>query len=155
VHQGKEPLTNVILVGRLLTNGPSTNLTEGQLTALGTNELFGFGDKNRDITSLFKSQNYYNTMPKAGCVFIPRLNPGDVVHLPLGEADLEVRPGGRLSLYCDQGLFKDRALELTPSMYHGPTRKVLEVVTPGMSREAIVANLGELTPLERDLWLKE
>lgn len=158
-YQGKEPLTNVMLVSHVATNGPSTTLTEGQNLVLATNRLtYGLLDSDGDgqieqIEKMFKVQNYYATMPKSMFVFFPVLKPGDVVHMPMGDSELNVQPKGRLSIYSDQGYLKDRPLEMTRWMLNGCSKDVVDVIKPGMSREAVTTQLGELDKTDRAAWL--
>jgi hypothetical protein len=154
-YRGTDPLTDVILANYLKTTGPSTTLTDGQRKALGFNAvaggLMGVDDKEEQTEKIFRVQNYYDRMPKAGCVFIPKLQKGDVVELPLGEADDDVVTGASVSLICAQGQLPAKLLALTPAMHAG-AKKARDEITIGMPKAEVAKRLGDLVPLALEDW---
>jgi hypothetical protein len=148
-------LTDVVLVHSLKTTGPSTTLTFGQRRMLGINEVaagvMGIDDKNEQAEKMFRVQNYYDRMPKTACVFIPKLQKGDVLDVPLGEAVDDVVTGGSVSLICAQGRFPAYPFPLTAAMHQG-AKKIRDEITIGMPKAEVVHRLGDLVPLALEDW---
>lgn len=153
-YQGKQPLTNVMLIAGVKTNGPNTNFTADQQAAITLNQTTGFEDKVPDLKVLFKAQNYYRTMPKRTFVYVPELRPGDVVEMPIGEANMEVARQAEFSLYSDQGRWTGKTLELTELMYRGYAKELPTFVRQGATRAEIIRQLGELDTCDQQTWQK-
>jgi hypothetical protein len=90
-------------------------------------------------------------MPKGGCIFIPKLEQGAVVDLPLGEADDDVVTGGSFSLASAQGQLRARDIVLTPAMHKSP-RDARRDIKIGMQKQDVVKYLGDLVPFSLENW---
>ena len=150
-YRGKEPLTDVVFLSRLKTTGPSTALTVGQRRLLALDSLTGFDEKSPQIEKMFRLQNYYDRMPKTGCSFVAKLQPGDVVDLPLGAAANDFVVGGSVAMYSAQGQLPAHAFVLTPTMREG-MKKLCEQIAIGTPKANIVKRLADLTPLALEDW---
>lgn len=103
-YLGEEPITNCLLIGGTQTTGASDTLTAGAREILRFNEATGAGDDvNRSIEERLKANNVLHTMPKQCVCYVPRLEKGDIIRLPLAPFLKTVVTGATVAAYCDQG----------------------------------------------------
>jgi hypothetical protein len=101
-YHGQEPITSLLLIGRMRTTGASATLTEQQVKSLQFTSAFA-GGQDESMMEMVKSENYRNSMPKTSFCYVSRLEKGDVIRLPLGEFDTAKIKGATVAAYCDQG----------------------------------------------------
>jgi hypothetical protein len=151
-YSGVRPLTDVVLVGHLTTTGASSNLNSNQNNILAFNEAAGYSDKVADIRKMFEAQNYLYTMPRATCAYVPTLQPGDVIHLPLAADSLfgfnhaGVR-GGSISIYSAQGKIHGCKLRFTSVLREGPAIAE-KSIKPGMTKDQVLEMEAKIGPVQ-------
>lgn len=111
-YRGATPLTNVMVITHIKTNGTTTALTDGQLNVLGINAAFDYGDKNDDVSSLFMAQNLVGSMPHSGYGFLREIKKGEMIHYVLPDiTDSDKFLEQTVTLYCDQGRVSETVIK--------------------------------------------
>lgn len=114
-YQGKQTLHQVIILTRLATTGPTATLSPGQQETLDLNALSGFPEKVPLIREWMMAHNMVRTMPKGGFYYIDLVQPGDVLHVPIGDADRECILGGRVKIFAKEGRLPEQSLDFETS----------------------------------------
>ena len=112
-YSGSLTLTDVVFIDRLTTTGASTTLAPGERSMLRYNAAGGFGAENSTISAMLETEHFYDTMPKGGMIYVPRLEPGDILYIPLGEIHTDFLLGAKISMISNQGWVPERFYDLS------------------------------------------
>lgn len=111
-YTGAKPLNDVVVVTKCLMKPLDGKAVAGQQSIKLFNEIFDRGaDRNRAAAEYMDTNNLLNTTPKGCLVYVPRLEQGDVLHVPLyTHGYFYYIREARYSLFSDQGALRDQVV---------------------------------------------
>jgi len=146
-YRGKSPLTNVLILKGLKTSGGTAALNGNQEAIDDFNRGFGFDAEADAVSTMYRAMNYYDSMPKSGHVFVRQLRPGDVLHLPIDDANWEFVRGGFFKLYCDQGFLPEQQVRL-----YKDDEELKESLIDGTAKSEVLKHYEDLRRLAPKDW---
>ncbi len=144
-YVGKEPLTNVVFVGRVKSTGTESGLVGGQKLIDGLNQNQASPGQANDARDFMTASNQWGTMPKAVLIYLPKLAPGDEVNIPIGYMEKGAVAGHSLGVYADQGRITARDLNGFPEKARPLVERMPTTPEPKIGERVSAPSPGDAT----------